>query len=113
MLLDQILKEAVYMGASDVHLSPQTQPIVRLNTRLMPFSKIVLQQEDLEQMALKILGDEGFLSFQLEGEIDTSYRIDGIGNFRINIYRHQDMIAIAARIINTVIPIGISGTARR
>ncbi len=104
MLLDQILKEAVYMGASDVHLSPQSQPIVRLNTRLMPFSKIVLHQEDLEEMALKILGDEGYLSFQLEGEIDTSYRIEGIGNFRVNIYRHQAMIAIAARIINTVIP---------
>ena len=104
MLLDQILKEAVYMGASDVHLSPLSQPIIRLNTRLIPFSKIVLHQEDLEEMALKILGDEGYLSFQLEGEIDTSYRIEGIGNFRVNIYRHQGMIAIAARIINTAIP---------
>lgn len=104
MLLDQLLKEAVYIGASDVHLSPYTQPIIRLNTRLLTFSKIILQAEDTEKMALKILGDESFLSFQLEGEIDTSYRIEGIGNFRINIYRHQGMIAIAARIINTVIP---------
>lgn len=104
MLLEQLLKEAVFRGASDVHLSPRSQPIIRLNTRLLPLNKIVLQDEDLEEMAQAILGDEGYLSFQLEGEIDTSYRIDSIGNFRINIYRHQGMIAIAARIINTVIP---------
>lgn len=103
-MLEQILKEAVYMGASDVHLSPRTQPIIRLNTRLLKLNKMILLPEDLEKMALQILGDEGYLSFQLEGEIDTSYRLEGIGNFRINIYRHQGLIAIAARIINTIIP---------
>lgn len=104
MYLDEILKAAVDSGASDVHLSPLTPPIIRLNTRLVKLNDTVLHKEQLEQMALHILHDDGFKAFVEEGEIDTSYRIEGTGNFRVNIYRHQGMVAIAARIIKTEIP---------
>ena len=104
MYLDEILKAGVDSGASDVHLSPLTPPIIRLNTRLVKLNDTVLHKEQLEQMALHILHDDGFKAFVEEGEIDTSYRIEGTGNFRVNIYRHQGMVAIAARIIKTEIP---------
>ncbi|HHV16535.1 MAG TPA: PilT/PilU family type 4a pilus ATPase, partial [Gelria sp.] len=104
MQLNKILKTAVEIGASDVHLAPMTPPIIRYNTRLIRLNDITLQKEELEQMALDILGDKGHRVFMVEGEIDTSYQIEGVGNFRINIYRHQGMVAIAARIIQTKIP---------
>ncbi len=104
MELNEILKTAVDRGASDVHLSPLTPPIIRFNTRLIELNDTVLEKEELEQMALGILGDKAHRVFMVEGEIDTSYRIEGVGNFRVNIYRHQGMVAIAARIIQTKIP---------
>jgi len=102
--LDQILKAAVRKGASDVHLSPLTPPIIRLNTRLIKLDNSILSKEEMEQTALYILGLDDYKVFDKQGEIDTSYQIDGVGNFRINIYRHRGMIAIAARIIKTEIP---------
>lgn len=104
MYLNEILKAGVEIGASDVHLSALTPPIIRLNTRLMKLNDRVLQKEELEQMALEILGDKAHRVFMVDGEIDTSYWIEGVGNFRVNIYRHQGMVAIAARIIKTEIP---------
>lgn len=104
MQLNEILKAAVDRGASDVHLSPLTPPIIRFNTRLVELNDTVLEKEELEQMALEILGDKAHRIFMVEGEIDTSYRFEGVGNFRVNIYRHQGMVAIAARIIQTRIP---------
>lgn len=104
MQLDQILKAAVRKGASDVHLSPLTPPIIRLNTRLIKLDNSILSKEEMEQTALYILGLDDYKVFDKQGEIDTSYQIDGIGNFRVNIYRHRGMIAIAARIIKTEIP---------
>lgn len=104
MNLKEILKAGVDIGASDVHLSPLTPPIIRYNTRLRKLSNTVLQPQELEQMALEILGDKAHRVFMVEGEIDTSYRLEGVGNFRVNIYRHQGMVAIAARIIQTKIP---------
>jgi len=102
--LDQILKAAVRKGASDVHLSPLTPPIIRLNTRLIKLDNSILSKDEMEQTALYILGLDDYKVFDKQGEIDTSYQIDGVGNFRINIYRHRGMIAIAARIIKTEIP---------
>ena len=104
MQLNEILKAGVEMGASDVHLAPMTPPIIRYNTRLIRLNDITLQKEELEQMALDILGNKVHQVFMVEGEIDTSYQIEGIGNFRVNIYRHRGMVAIAARIIQTKIP---------
>lgn len=104
MNLDQVLKQAVARGASDIHLSPNTPPIVRVNTRLMPLVNTPLKATDTENMALRILGNDNFAVLQEEGEIDTSYRLPGLASFRINVYRHQGMIAIAARVIKTLIP---------
>jgi len=102
--LDHLLKTAVDKGASDVHLSALTPPIIRINTRLVKLNDELLHREELEQMALCILGLDNYKTFDDQGEIDTSYHIDGVGNFRVNIYRHRGMIAIAARIIKTEIP---------
>ena len=77
MELNEILKTAVDRGASDVHLSPLTPPIIRFNTRLIELNDTVLEKEELEQMALGILGDKAHRVFMVEGEIDTSYRIEG------------------------------------
>lgn len=104
MTLDQLLKQAVTRGASDIHFSPGTPPILRINTRLAPLNSAPLSSGDTENMALRILGNDSFNEFQNQGEIDASYRIPGLANFRINIYKHQGRTAIAARVINTMIP---------
>lgn len=104
MKLNEILQSGVDRGASDVHISALTPPIIRLNTRLMKLNDTILSKEQLEEMAQQILGDDIYKLYSESGEIDTSYHIEGVSSFRINIYRHQGMIAIAARIINSVIP---------
>lgn len=104
MQLDLILKTAVDKGASDVHLSPDIAPIIRFNTRLEKLDAAAFSQRAMEQMALYVLGPENYKIFAGRGEIDTSYHIEGVGNFRMNIYRHRGMTAIAARIIKTQIP---------
>jgi len=104
LLLDRLLKEAVARGASDIHLSPFSPPIVRISTRLKNLNDTILEPGDTIAMAQKILGKERFAQVEEEGEVDTSYKMWETGNFRINIYRHQGLWAIACRVINTLIP---------
>lgn len=103
-ILDQLLKQAVIREASDVHLAPGNRAMVRINTKLTALNDIVLSATDTENMALRILGNDGFAQLQEIGEIDTSYRMPGVANFRVNVYRYQGMIGIAARVIKTIIP---------
>ena len=104
MKLDNLLKEAVSRGASDIHLAPGNPAMIRLNTRLMVLNDTILSSADTENMALRILGNDGFAQLQEIGEVDTSYRMPGVANFRVNVYRYQGMIGIAARVIRTIIP---------
>lgn len=104
MTLDSLLKQAVTRGASDVHLAPGNPAMIRLNTRLTVLNETILSSADTEKMALRILGNDGFAQLQEIGEIDTSYRMPGLANFRVNVYRYQGMIGIAARVIRTIIP---------
>ena len=104
MALDQLLEQAVTRGASDLHLAPNNPAMIRVNTRLMPLGEGVLSDTNTENMALRILGNDGFIKLQEVGEIDTSYRLPGLANFRVNVYRYQGVIAIAARVIKTIIP---------
>ena len=104
MQLDRILKKAVDKDASDVHLSAQIAPIMRLNTQLEQLDDTIFSNDEMEQLALYILGPEAYKVYEAAGEIDTSYRVEKVGNFRINIYRHQGKTAIAARIIKSEVP---------
>lgn len=104
MEIDPILKRAALRGASDIHLSPLWPSVFRLNTKLVKMDDIILRPSETLAMAKHILGEDKLAILEKDGEIDTSYKVDGIGNFRINIYKHQDYIGIAARVINTRIP---------
>lgn len=104
LTLDSLLEEAVIRGASDIHLAPGNPAMIRLNTRLMVLNDTILSSADTENMALRILGNDGFAQLQEIGEVDTSYRMPGVANFRVNVYRYQGVIGIAARVIRTVIP---------
>jgi len=104
MTLDYLLEQAVARQASDLHLAPNNPAMIRVNTRLMALDDTVLSATDTENMALRILGNDGFVQLQEVGEIDTSYRLPGWANFRVNVYRYQGVIGIAARVIKTIIP---------
>ena len=95
-ILDRLLKQAVTREASDIHLAPGNPATIRINTRLIALEEAVLSATDTENMALRILGNEGFIQLQEVGEIDTSYRLPGLANFRVNLYRYQGRIGIAA-----------------
>lgn len=104
MHIDQLLSEAVKQGASDLHLSPYSPALIRINTRLRKLNETVLEPQETVAFARYILGPDRFRLYEQSGEIDASYQIEGMAYFRINIYRHQDHTALAFRIISSDIP---------
>ncbi|MGI6467983.1 MAG: type IV pilus twitching motility protein PilT [Syntrophomonadaceae bacterium] len=104
MNIDQMLREAVQRGASDLHLTANAPPMIRVNTRLCKLNDTVLQPQDTTEIAQHILGADRYKKYEYSGEIDASYQLDGLAYFRINIYRHQGYTALAFRIISHEIP---------
>ncbi|RMA97284.1 type IV pilus twitching motility protein PilT [Hydrogenothermus marinus] len=104
--LDEILKEAVNLKASDIHLKVGLPPYFRINKKLMPQEKFGrLTSDDIKSFILKTVPSETKKNELLKkGEIDISYSIPGVSRFRVNIYKQRGTFAFAFRILKTNIP---------
>lgn len=101
----QLLSKAVASGASDVHLKVGQPPGVRVAGDLVYFRVDKLMPEDTEAAARLILGRLGTPEFMEELlEHDTSYEVEGLGRFRVNIYRQRSSFAVAMRSVPLRIP---------
>ena len=102
--INEILKIAVEMDASDVHLVPNSKPVVRINGYLKlldNFSEI--KPEELKKNLLEILDEKRLHALENNLELDFSHSIPGIARFRCNYYYQRGSISAAIRIVSTKI----------
>ncbi len=102
--LDSLLKSVMENRASDLHVSPGLQPIMRIDGKLTKFGEEILTPEDVEQLLFSMLSSEQRRALEQEWEIDFSYGIHGIGRFRVNIYRERGNYAAALRTVVSEVP---------
>lgn len=102
--LKEILKSAQEAGASDVHITVGVPPKFRINGRLMSTTFPRMLPADTEAFAESILNDIQKEKFYTTGEYDMSYGIPELGRYRVNVYRQRGTVALAFRLVNTVVP---------
>lgn len=98
--IDSLLKKALQMGASDLHIRAGNVPIARIDGSLkaVPDEKKV-SPEDAKQIAMMVLKEAHREQFTKSREIDTSYSIPGLGRFRCNCFFQRGTIGIVFRAI--------------
>ena len=101
--LKELLTKTIELGASDLHLTVGLPPTVRCNGKLIQLGNKKLFPDDVEKFSREIL-EEKYDEYIKEGEFDTSYSIQGIGRFRVNIFKQRNSDAIAIRVIALKIP---------
>ena len=80
--LHQLLKQMVEMGASDLHLTTQSPPMVRLDGRLLPLPYPPLTVAETKQLAYSVLTDTQKHRFEENLELDLSFGVKGLARFR-------------------------------
>ncbi|MCK5533829.1 PilT/PilU family type 4a pilus ATPase [bacterium] len=101
--LDEILKEMVVLKASDLHLRAGSQPILRVNGKLV-FSRFSsLSMEETKKFAYNLMDEKQKNIFEDNYACDISYSLMGLGRFRINIFRQRGSISLAIRLVPTKI----------
>lgn len=121
MELDDLLVQAVRMGASDVHICAEMPPIFRVDGNLNPSTLPRVPYQECGQLLDNILSEQQRAHFRQHGEIDLSYSIAGLGRFRVNGYRQRGAVGIALRVVpNTArslaelgLPDVVAGLARK
>jgi twitching motility protein PilT len=100
--LGALLAHAVERGASDLHLKVPSRPIVRINGSLLQIPGCgPLAGEDTERFADELMlgHDAKRTEFEETGETDLSHARDGLGRFRVNIFRQRGSISIVLRVV--------------
>lgn len=103
-MIDALLEYVVRTKASDLHLTAGIPPTIRKNGQLIHIGEERLTVQALQEYAKELLTEEQYNEVIKEGEIDTSYSVEGIGRFRLNAYKQRGAFAFAFRVIGMKIP---------
>lgn len=101
--LESLLAEAVRRGASDLHLTRNVPPMLRVDGRLLPMDAPAITHEQCERLVKSMMSPEHRLRFDTEWELDLSLEYPDVGRFRVNVHRQRGTIEAAFRIVNDVI----------
>jgi twitching motility protein PilT len=105
MDINELLKIAYSLNASDLHIKVGSQPIIRVYGELTPLtSESRVSQEDAMNIAFSIMTPQQSEIFKEKKDIDLAYSIPGLGRFRCNIFVQRGTIGIVFRVIQTKIP---------
>jgi len=104
MNVEQLLAAAMEQGASDLHLTVGSPPVIRIDGALTRMDTEKLSPEDTETLVKSLLSDEQFQRLKDVGEVDFSYALPGTSRFRVNAYRQRGSYAMALRTIPIHIP---------
>lgn len=99
-----ILKEAVSLQASDIHLTIGSPAMLRVNGELIALDKVRLSDIMLKSYLRSMVNEESIERFQSDKQLDFSYYLTGVGQFRLNAYHQRGQIAMAIRPVPSEIP---------
>ena len=90
--------------ASDLYFTTGALPSMKIEGKLKPVGKQMLQPGMVKKLAYGILSPEKIEEFEKELEMDIGLGVSDIGRFRINIYMQRGEVSMVVRYIKSEIP---------
>jgi twitching motility protein PilT len=98
--LSELLKKLSELGGSDLHLTTNTPPQVRVDGHLRPVEGCrTLNSADTKALAYSVLTDAQKHRFEENLELDFSFGVKGLSRFRANIFNQRGAVGAVFRAI--------------
>jgi twitching motility protein PilT len=95
--LHQLLKTMVEQGGTDLHITTNSPPVIRLHGLLQPLNLPPLNAVETKKLAYSVLTDAQKHRFEETLELDLSFGVKGLARFRANIFMQRGAVAAAFR----------------
>jgi twitching motility protein PilT len=102
--LDRWLQHVADKGGSDLLLVAGAPPSVRVKGAVIPLADGPLDGVDIEEAVLPALAPHARRQYREHQIADASYRLTGLGRFRINLHRERGRAAAAVRMLPARVP---------
>jgi twitching motility protein PilT len=97
--LPELLQTLVQVNGSDLHLTTNTPPQIRVHGKLQTLDLPVLGPVETKALAYSVLTDSQKKRFEETLELDFSFGIKGLARFRCNVFNQRGAVAAVYRVI--------------
>jgi len=105
MQTDELLKLVLDKGATDLHLTVPSPPVLRIDGVLIPQEDLPpLTAKDIEFVFEQVATQEQRIVFRSEWELDFAYSVPGLARFRVNALQQRGTMSLAFRIVPFKVP---------
>jgi twitching motility protein PilU len=98
------LRTMVDRDASDLYMSSGAPMSAKIDGTLQPLAEGKLSPDQVKEVAYSIMNEEQVREFEHKPEMNLAISEEGIGRFRVNIFRQRNSISMVIRNIKTDIP---------
>jgi twitching motility protein PilT len=102
--LERWLRLLAARNGSDLLLVAGAPPAIRVDSKVVPLADGPLDGLDIEEAVIPALAPHARRQYRDAGITDASFRVSGVGRFRINLHRERGRAAAAIRLLPTRVP---------
>jgi twitching motility protein PilT len=102
--MEELLALMLRQGGSDLHISVNSPPRIRVDGELLPVEHVPLSPDDTRRLATSVLTSDQIAKLDREFELDCSFGLEGSGRFRANVFYQQGAVASVMRSIPNSTP---------
>jgi twitching motility protein PilT len=97
--LPELLKTTVDLDGSDLHITTNTPPQVRIHGKLQRLELPDLSPSETKHLVYSVLTDSQKKRFEESQELDFSFGIRGLARFRCNVFNQRGAVGAVYRLI--------------
>ena len=97
--LSDLLRKMIELGGSDLHITTNSPPMVRVHGSLRPLEYPEMTPAETKQLAYSVLTDAQKHRFEEHLELDFSFGIKGLSRFRANLFNQRGAVGAVFRSI--------------
>ena len=98
--IDTLLEQVTTQGASDLHLTADSPPVIRVRGQLEPIEGFdPLSAEQTRDLLYRMLSTEQQKQLEIKRQLDFSHAVPGLARFRVNVYFQRETLGAAFRLI--------------
>src|ERR687883_2138413 len=99
LTLSDLLKRMLELGGSDLHITTNSAPQVRVHGTLQPVDLPPMAPSETKQLAYSVLTDAQKHRFEENLELDFSFGLKGLARFRGNLFNQRGATGAVFRVI--------------
>ena len=104
MILDKLFQLMSEKNASDIFISAGAPIHIKIQGNTIPVNQQVMLPDMIEKIAYELMSPDQIKTFEANWEMNLSFGVPNVGNFRVNIFRQSGSTSIVIRFILGNIP---------